>query len=281
MILGLDFGLTNLDAVLVEDGNIVQGWRQDTHGAASLETFEQIISEHNIKLENLSCIGTTGGRHKDLPPSYQGKPIFKIGEAQAVGHGGLQMVNLKEALVVSAGTGTSMISARESSFTHVTGSAVGGGTLLGLAKLLLGTSNPLEIAALAATGNPAGVDSTLADVLGSGIGHLPSDATAVNLGRIVTLEQPASKADMAAGLVTLVAQVISVIALNAANAQKLERIVIVGHLVDLEPVRAAINRVWGFYGVKLPPIIPESRGFATAFGAAREAGIEHQKSRGF
>jgi type II pantothenate kinase len=280
MILGLDFGLTNLDAVLVEDQQIMQGWRQDTRGVASLAILEQIIADHDIKLENLTCIGTTGGRHKDLSLSFKNVPIFKIGEAQAVGHGGIHMAKLEEALVVSAGTGTSMIAARGLSFGHVTGSAVGGGTLLGLAKLLLGTADPISIAALAARGNPAGVDSTLQDVLGSGIGHLPSDATAVNLGRIVSLEQPATREDMAAGLVTLVSQVIAVIALNAASAQKLERIVIVGHLVDLEPIRAAIARVWGFYGVKQPPIIPESRGFATAFGAALEAGLEHQKSRG-
>ncbi len=279
MILGLDFGLTNVDAVLVENGQIIQGWRQDTRGTASIEILEQIMLDHGIQLEHLTCIGTTGGRHKDLPSSYQGIPILKIGEAQAVGHGGLQMAKLEQALVVSAGTGTSMIAARGSSFGHVTGSAVGGGTLLGLAKLLLGTTNPLEIAVLAAKGNPAGVDSTLFDVLGGGIGHLPSDATAVNLGRVVSLEQPASPEDMAAGLVTLVSQVISVIALNAASAQKLERIVIVGHLVDLEPVRRAIERVWGFYGVTLPAIIPESRGFATAFGAALEAEIEDEKSR--
>jgi type II pantothenate kinase len=280
VILGLDFGLTNLDAVMVKDGLIVQGWRQDTRGVASLEILEQITAEHNIDLKSLTCIGTTGGRHKDLASDFKNIPIFKIGEAQAVGHGGLKMAALDEALVVSAGTGTSMIAARGSSFGHVTGSAVGGGTLLGLAKLLLGTANPIDIAALAANGNPAGVDSTLLDVLGSGIGHLPSDATAVNLGRLVSLEQPATREDMAAGLVTLVSQVIAVIALNAANAQNLERIVIVGHLVDLEPIRTAIARVWGFYGMKFPAIIPESRGFATAFGAALEAEIEHQKSRG-
>jgi type II pantothenate kinase len=279
MILGLDFGLTNLDAVLVENGQLLHGWRQDTQGAASLATLEQIITENNIDLKSLTCIGTTGGRHKDLPSSYQNIPIHKIGEAQAVGRGGLQMARLQEALVVSAGTGTSMIAARGSSFQHVTGSAVGGGTLLGLAKLLLGTSNPISIAALATKGNPAGVDSTLQDVLGGGIGHLPSDATAVNLGRLVALKQPAKPEDMAAGLVTLVSQVIAVIALNAATAQKLERIVIVGHLVDLEPIRAAIARVWGFYGVEQPAIIPKSRGFATALGAALEAGLEQEKSR--
>ena len=272
MILGLDFGLTNLDGVLIENGQMLRGWRQDTQEAASLELLQNILVAQQIDLGNLKCIGTTGGRHKDLPESYQSIPIRKIGEAQAVGRGGVSMAQLEQALVVSAGTGTSMIAARGSIFGHVTGSAVGGGTLLGLSKLLLGTSHPLEIAELAAQGNPAGVDSTLQDVLGSGIGHLPSDATAVNLGRLVNLEHP-SKEDLAAGLVTLVSQVIAVIALNAAKAENLDRIVIVGHLVDLEPIRTAIERVWEFYGVKQAPIIPESRGFATALGAALEASL--------
>jgi type II pantothenate kinase len=272
VILGLDFGLTNLDGVLIDNNQMRRGWRQDTQGAASLEVLENILATQQIDLGSLKCIGTTGGRHKDLPETYQGVPIKKIGEAQAVGRGGVSMAQLEQALVVSAGTGTSMIAARGSIFGHVTGSAVGGGTLLGLSRLLLGTSDPLKIAELAARGNPASVDSTLQDVLGGGIGHLPSDATAVNLGRLVNLEHPL-KEDLAAGLVTLVSQVIAVIALNAAKAENFEQIVIVGHLVDLEPIRTAIERVWGFYGVKQPPIIPESRGFATALGAALEASL--------
>jgi type II pantothenate kinase len=273
MILGLDFGLTNLDGVLVENEKLQRGWRQDTEGPAILATIDRLFEVQTIEIQNLSCIGTTGGRHRDLPSVYKGVPVFKIGEAQAVGRGGLALAQLEEALVVSAGTGTSMIAARGKQFQHVTGSAVGGGTLLGLAKLLLGTSDPLEIAKLSAIGNSAGVDSTLQDVLGGGIGHLPQDATAVNLGRLVHLEQPKPE-DLAAGLVTLVSQVIAVIALNAARAERLEHIVIVGHLVDLEPIRRAIERVWGFYGVERPPIIPEARGSATALGAALEA--QHQ-----
>jgi len=98
-----------------------------------------------------------------------------------------------------------------------------------------------------------------------------ADATAVNLGRLASLETPARREDLAAGLVTLVAQVMSVIALNAAQAQGLERIVFTGHLMDLPPIRDAVRRVWGFYGVTQPPIIPDARGYATALGAALEA----------
>ena len=267
MILGLDFGMTNLDGVLLQAGRLQRGWRMDCTGA-SLEATRAALGVGGIDLAQIQAIGTTGGRHKELPATYKDIPIIKVGEADAVGRGGLQMAGLTEALVVSAGTGTAMIAARGTHCQHVTGSAVGGGTLLGLAKLCLGTADPLEIAALAAQGDPSHVDGTLEDVIGGGIGSLPADATAVNLGRIVKLSDKPSREDLAAGLVTLVAQVIAVIALNAAKANGLERIVIVGHLPDLEPIRTAIERVWGFYGLSSPAIIPADRGYATALGAA-------------
>jgi type II pantothenate kinase len=263
MILGLDFGLTNLDGALGQDGQLLRGWRQLTQGPASESVMRAALETGGVNLRDLTAIGTTGGRHKDLPSSIEGIPIRPIGEAQSVGRGGLALTGLEAALIVSAGTGTSMISARKLEhgyeFKHVTGSAVGGG------------SNPLEIGELASRGDPAGVDSTLVDVIGGGIGHLPPDATAVNLGRLAKLETAPSREDLAAGLVTLVSQVIAVIALNAAAANNLERIVIVGHLPDLEPIKVAIRRVWGFYGVPNPPIFPENAGFATALGAALEA----------
>ena len=267
MILGLDFGMTNLDGVLLEHNVLQRGWRMDCTGA-SLDSTRAALGEGGVQLESLKAIGTTGGRHRELPNLFKGIPVVKVGEADAVGRGGLHMAGLSEALVVSAGTGTAMIAARGKTCQHVTGSAVGGGTLLGLAKLCLGTADPLEIAALAALGNPAEVDGTLADVIGGGIGSLPADATAVNLGRIVKLSSAPSREDLAAGLVTLVSQVIAVIALNAAKANGLEQIVIVGHLPDLIPIQTAIHRVWGFYGVSTPAIIPTDRGYATALGAA-------------
>ncbi len=276
MRLGLDFGQTNLDGVLLDGDRIVQTWQQDAAIPSSEAALRDLLETHVLKanglrLVDLEWIGATGGRHRDLPGSVGGVSVRPVNEAQAVGRGGLALAGLDRALVVSAGTGTAMISSRDGVFAHVTGSAVGGGTLLGLSKLLLGTTDPFEVARLAALGDPAGVDSTLQDVIGGGIGHLPADATAVNLGRLPRLAGAPKPEDLAAGLVTLVSQVIAVIALNAARANDLDRVVIVGHLPDLEPVRAALLRVWGFYGVTPDPVIPDQRGFATALGAALEA----------
>lgn len=276
MRLGLDFGQTNLDGVLLDGERIVQAWQQDTTFPSTEAALRDLLESHvlgvnGLSVSDLEWIGTTGGRHGDLPSTVGGVPIRGISEARAVGRGGLALARLEKALVVSAGTGTAMISSAGRQFEHVTGSAVGGGTLLGLSRLLLGTTDPFEVARLAALGDPAGVDSTLQDVIGGGIGHLPADATAVNLGRLGTMKDAPKPEDLAAGLVTLVSQVIAVIALNAAKANGLDRIVVVGHLPDLEPVRAALVRVWGFYGVTPDPIMPEQRGFATALGAALEA----------
>ncbi|MCC6166844.1 MAG: hypothetical protein IT329_06405 [Caldilineaceae bacterium] len=85
---------------------------------------------------------------------------------------------------MSAGSGTAMVAADGASFRHVTGTGVGGGTLLGLGRLLLETTRPQEIDRLAAQGDAAAVDLGLQDVVTGPIGSLPSDATAVNFGRV-------------------------------------------------------------------------------------------------
>ncbi|GIW23867.1 Fumble domain-containing protein [Meiothermus sp.] len=266
MKLGVDFGLSNTDVVLVEGQTLVTYQTLKT-GPASAEALAKVLQTLGVRPSELGAIASAGGLSHRLPDTFEGLPIQKIGEAQAVGRGALALSGLSEALVVSAGTGTAMVAARGTEARHFTGSAVGGGTLLGLSRLLLGTADPLEVARLAALGNPSGVDSTLLDVIGGGIGHLPPDATAVNFGRLVDEVNP-SREDLAAGLVTLVGQVIAMIAINAVRAAGLSQIVIVGHLPDLEPVRRAFERVWYFYQIEPKPLIPPLSGWATAYGAA-------------
>jgi type II pantothenate kinase len=273
-ILGLDFGLTNLDVALVEDGVLAQAWRLDGGAGAGVLQVKELLAE--LHLGHLDALATSGGRHRDLPRILAGMPVTPVSEAEAIGRGGLALANLDlagtapltAALVVSAGTGSAMIHATEGHFRHASGSAVGGGTWQGLGRLLLGTSDPLELARLAALGNTSLVDSTLEDVIGGSIGSLPADATAVNFGRVAKDNPTPRPEDVAAGLVTLVAQVISMVALNTARAEGLSQVVLVGHLLDLAPMRQAVLRVWDFYQLRPLPIIPGQAGAATALGAA-------------
>jgi type II pantothenate kinase len=193
--------------------------------------------------------------------------LVKVSEVNAIGRGGLYLAGLDEALVVSAGSGTAMVAARHGAAAHVTGSAVGGGTLQGLGRLLLGETDPQAIDRLALQGDANHVDLTLVEAVGAAVGRLPVSANAVNFGRVAQaggLPLPVPR-DIAAALVRLVGQVIAVIAINAARAEGLERIVVTGHLVDLLSVRKVLDEVAGFYGATIT--VPPNPGTGTAVGA--------------
>jgi type II pantothenate kinase len=172
-------------------------------------------------------------------------------------------------LVVSAGSGTAMVAARGREHRHVTGSGVGGGTLLGLGRLLINTTEPEEIDGLAQRGDANGVDLALRDLVTGAIGTLPPDATAVNFGRVARMDGPSLREDLAAALVTLVGQVVATLAINAARAAQIERIVVTGHLTDMASMRQTMARVGLFFGMPLE-VVPRA-GYGTVIGALLQA----------
>ncbi len=262
--LAIDFGMTNIDLVAANDADSLMMKRISNPGTAILDQLQSLMARFQGLLAADVLVGVTGGRYRDLPDRLDGVRLQKIDEMCAVGFGGLAAAKLDEALVVSAGTGTAMVHASRNGCRHVTGSAVGGGTLLGLAKMLLGTHDPLEIDHLAMDGDAAGVDVMLSEAVGGKIGQLPAEANAVNLGKLAVETSAPSHKDLAAGLVRLVAQVIGVIAINAARAEGLGDTVLIGHLMDLESIRREIALVSRFYD--WPFIVPENPGFGTAMG---------------
>jgi type II pantothenate kinase len=199
--------------------------------------------------------------------------VTKVGEIPAIGRGGQALAEALGAphaaplLVVSAGSGTAAVAASGDVYRHVSGSGVGGGTLLGLSRLILGTTEPAEIDALALAGDPNGADLALSDVISGPIGDLPPDATAVNFGRLGKFDIPVSRADLAAALVTLVGQVIGVTAINSARTLATERIIVTGHMLDMASFRRALERTGEFYGTHF--WLPDHPGYATALGALR------------
>lgn len=271
----IDFGISNTDAVAEINGALLQ-WTRPSAGAPTVELVRSILSQGAVELDSLRQLAVTGGQHRALPDRIGECEIVRVGEVAAIGRGGQALGEVMEIhdeplIVVSAGSGTACVAARGETYTHVTGSGVGGGTLLGLSRLLLGTVDPKEIDSLALAGDPNGVDLALRDVISGPIGSLPPDATAVNFGRLGREAFDASREDLAAALVTLVGQVIGVTAINAARSQQIEHIVLIGHLVDMASIRRAIERVGEFYSVALT--LPPDPGYATAIGALRHLSI--------
>ncbi|MFA7406679.1 MAG: hypothetical protein WCY93_02425 [Anaerolineaceae bacterium] len=260
--IAVDMGTTNTDLVWLDGGGMHMRKLENLR----LPAAEQVRQCLNLVGDALSAdvkIGVTGGHYRALPPVLEGFHLNKVDEMRALGLGGLAAADLEEGLVVSAGTGTAMVAARRTAAQHVTGSAVGGGTLLGLANLILGTADYDEIDALALAGDANAADIMVSEAVGGEVGKLPANANAVNLGKLID-RTDFTREDLAAGLARLVAQVIAVIAINAAEAAGLRDIILIGHTMDLVSIQKEIALVGEFYQRSFN--MPEHPGFATARG---------------
>ncbi len=240
--------------------------------------MRETLGNGGVPLATLSRLVVTGGRHRVLPDRLGAVHLHKVNEVDAIGRGGQAILGIEGSarqerlLVVSAGSGTAMIRAEGDAFAHVSGTGVGGGTMLGFGRLLLGTTDPVAIGALAEEGDRNAVDLSLADVITGPIGALPADATAVNFGRVGRrgFTGEPRREDVAAALVNLVAQTIGLIAVNAAKAHGCSRVVLVGHMLDLAYVRRILGLVGGYYDTQFE--LPDHPGTATALGALALAG---------
>lgn len=273
----IDFGLTNIDAVLRGPDGKLHTFLLSSNYRPVTEQLEAMLGMFGYPQADFEWIAVTGGQFRQLPAAFGGIPLKPVNEVPAIGRGGLHLAGLfaqpqkarvkkpRGALVVSAGSGTAMVAACGCDAYHVTGSAVGGGTLQGLGRLLLGTVDAREIDRLAQQGNANAADLTLAEAIGSTVGHLPADANAVNFGRLARQAVDLSPQDRAAAIVRLVGQVIAVIAINAARAEKLPAVVVIGHLADLPSFRQVMDITAGYYQSAI--IVPDQPGFGTAIGA--------------
>lgn len=268
----IDFGISNTD-VVVQCGDAWQTWSRPYTHDPDETSVRALLAAGGVALDELPYLAVTGGRHRVLPERLGATAVVKVNEVQAIGRGGQALLGLEgeerasAVMVASCGSGTALIKAEGDRYTHVSGSAVGGGTMLGLARLLLHTMDPVEIEQLAVQGDRNGADLSLADVITGPIGSLPADATAVNFGRLgrASFHGEVSRADLAAALVNLIAQTIALITINASRAHACARVVLIGHMLDMSSFRSVVALVGQYYAAELQVV--ERPGYATAIGA--------------
>jgi type II pantothenate kinase len=138
-------------------------------------------------------------------------------------------------LLVSLGTGTSVQRVEESSAARVGGTALGGGTLVGLGRALSGASGFTEACELAARGSRAAVDLLVSDVFEGGEAPLDGTMTASNFGKLGRPDADVAAADLLAGLVNLIAENISLIVGGLAHATSTQRVFIGGSTIQGNP----------------------------------------------
>mmetsp|Transcript_13290 Transcript_13290/g.32528 ORF Transcript_13290/g.32528 Transcript_13290/m.32528 type:complete len:1144 (+) Transcript_13290:278-3709(+) len=138
-------------------------------------------------------------------------------------------------LVVNIGSGVSILHVTPDSFARVGGTGCGGGTFLGLTKLLCGTSDFAQSLELASGGDAKNIDTLVSDIYGhTGSAHLglPPSLTASNFGKLGTLrkdkETRPEPADLARAVLQMVTQQVAVLAVAYSQSLLVRHIFFVG-----------------------------------------------------
>ena len=230
--------------------------------------FGKYTLENGVALSDVACVMMTGAGSAVID-----KPIFSVAcqsvtEFDCIGQGGLYLSGLDEAVVVSMGTGTAIVHAKRDAAgvktRYLGGTGVGGGTLIGLTRKILGVDNIDHIEQLCEGGNLDNVDLRIKDISGqSTYSGVNSELTAANFGKLSDI---ASKHDIAMGITNLVAETIGMMAIFAARNFDIRNIVLTGNLSSVAPIRDRLLALNDSFDINF--IIPENAQFATVIGAA-------------
>jgi len=267
LMIGLDIGGGLTKGVLMKKSSIIKAFFTPTDDpVVSALKVLKVLLESKQEADSVEAIAVSGGGSRKIGKKILNMPVIRVDEIQAIGMGGLTLAGKSEGLIINAGTGTAVVAAYNEGrkVTHVGGTGVGGGTLLGLSERMLGTHNFEKLEMMAKKGNAGKVDLTIFDIVGGPVGIVPAEATASNFGKIHT---EASKEDIAAGLFNMVCQVVGVVGAMAAKAYRLEdNVIVAGGLVRSALASSIISNTMNLFGIN--PNIPENCEYCTAVGAA-------------
>ena len=227
--------------------------------------FGKFTDVNSLAFSDIEKVLTTG-----VGASYLSKPIYAlpcgtVPEFKSIGLGGLYLSHLQEAIIVSMGTGTAIVHARAGQDTdYLGGTGVGGGTLLGLSKKMLGIEQIDHLEQLAAEGNLSNIDLRIGDFSHKGKNvSLPDHMTAANFGK---LSDVASNGDLALGLLNMVFETVGMMALFAARSRGIKDIVLTGNLTSIAYAKTAFASLSDMFDVNFT--IPDNAQYATVIGTA-------------
>jgi type II pantothenate kinase len=264
VIIGIDIGSTTTKAVSIEDGKVLHKIKTRASDAVTSATgaFGKMIVENGIRMEEIRKIMMTGAGAPKLKTDLFGISTGMVGEFQAVGIGGIFLAGRENIIITNIGTGTAIIDAQKDRITHLGGSGVGGGTILGLAKKLISMSDFNGIMEMAARGKLNQVDLLLEDIMETGLSFLNREATASNFGKML---DSAKNEDIALGIVNMVYQVIGMISVFAAKSKNTDEVVITGNGSNNPIGKKVLEMISEMYHVHFE--YPVDAEYTTAIGA--------------
>ena len=265
MLIGIDVGISTTKIVGIKDGEVLSPIRitavdpvTSLYGA-----FGKYLYDNGFSLSDVEQVMLTGVGSAYIKQPVYGLPTTKCDEFVADGLGARFESGIDKAIVVSMGTGTSFVKCDGDDMTHIGGIGTGGGTLQGLSRLLLNTSDIRYVSEIARQGNFANINLLIGDISANPLPGLPMDATASLFGKA----QPnASQEDIALGLVCMVLQSIGSAAILSGIGTGISDYILIGNLTLLPQCRDIFPAMAKLYNVRFH--IPKNSEFCTAIGAA-------------
>lgn len=229
--------------------------------------FGKFTDENRIALSEIDKVMMSGVGSAYIRNGIYGLECISVPEFRGIGLGGLYLSGLNEALCVSMGTGTALVMANGNNIKYLGGTGVGGGTLMGLSKILTNADTVEHIFELAKSGDLSKVDLRIGDITSENtLLELTRDLTAANFGNVSDL---VSRNDLCAGIINMVFETVGMISVFAARSCATKRIVLTGNLTSQESFgerMAKFNSMYEKEGIEF--LIPPRSAFATVIGTA-------------
>ncbi|MBM6661911.1 type II pantothenate kinase [Marseilla massiliensis] len=265
MVIGIDVGISTTKIVGICNGRVVSPMRiKATDPVSSLYgAFGKYLYDNKIQMSDVDHVMLTGVGAAYISKPVYGLPTAKAGEFVADGLGACHESGKDRIIVVSMGTGTSLVRCDGDKIEHIGGIGIGGGTLQGLSRLLLKTDDIRTVSEMAVRGNISSINLRIGDISARPLPGLPMSAVASLFGNA---RSDASREDIAIGLIWTVLQSVGQSAVLASIGSNIREYVMIGNLTLLPQCRVVFPPIEKLYGVKF--IIPEYSEFCTAIGAA-------------
>jgi len=224
-----------------------------------------------VNEQRAAAIAITGGKAGALQNLLQQKAIL-VPEFEATIDGAKQLLlnegHSPDAIILTnVGTGTSIHYVEGEQHVRVAGSGVGGGTIMGLSKLLINIEHYEEIARLASSNQRDRIDLKVHHIYEGTEPPIPGYLTASNFGNLHELSSSnLTNEELASTIVGLVAETITVVSLQAAQQFSAKSIVFIGStFTENQLMKDIVIRYTNMYGLK--PILPKHGEFSGAVGA--------------
>ena len=276
IVIGIDVGISSTKILGIENGTRIKKPMQvkgNDPMATACGALMKYVQELGISLDNIEHIVITGVGGKNVTLPFLDIPTSHVDEFLANGLGARFDSGLDRLIVVSMGTGTSLVRVDGNDIKHIGGMGIGGGTLQGLARLLFNSNDISWMIEQNGYGSSNNVNLRIKDICQTDIDGLIPEATASLFGKAAQDGLP-DDSDTIEGLIHMVLETIGSGAVLSQCNGGFKDFVLIGGLTQLPQCKQIFGMMEKLYNVHF--IIPKYAPYCTVLGAALSYNYENE-----